>query len=171
MGEQELAADRTADTSSQAAPPTDAGTDRELGPIDYIVVEWAGRQPTGEALPHLIDLIDRGIVRLIDIVFITKDADGTVARLEIDSLGVDFAIFDGASTSLLDDADLAEAAGVIDPGSSAAVLIWENTWAAPFATAVRNNGGRLVASGRIPAEALLAQLDAVDEVTIPASTA
>ncbi|WP_439029132.1 DUF6325 family protein [Gordonia terrae] len=170
MEEQESAAGRAVDANSGETRPADGGADRELGPIDYIVIEWAGRQPTGEALPHLIDLIDRGIVRLIDIVFITKDADGTVARLEIDSLGVDFAIFDGASTSLLDDADLAEAAGVIEPGSSAAVLIWENTWAAPFATAVRNNGGRLVASGRIPVEALLAQLDAVDEATI-ASTA
>ncbi|MFE0749873.1 DUF6325 family protein [Gordonia sp. NPDC058843] len=143
----------------------DQAADRELGPIDYIVVEWSGRQPTGEALPHLIDVIDRGIVRLIDIVFLTKDADGAVARLEINSLGAEFAIFDGAATSLLDDTDLAEAATIIEPGSSAAVLVWENAWAAPFATAVRNNGGRLVASGRIPVDALLAQLDAADEST------
>ncbi len=149
----------------------DQTADRELGPIDYIVVEWTGKQPTGEALPHLIDLIDRGIVRLIDIVFITKDADGTVARLEINSLGAEFAIFDGAATSLLDDSDLAEAATVIDPGSSAAVLVWENAWAAPFATSVRNGGGRLVASGRIPVDALLAQLDLVDEATPAAPTA
>ncbi len=76
---------------------------------------------------------------------------------------MEFAIFDGASTSILDHADIAEAASVLEPGSSAAVLVWENLWAAPFATAVRNNGGRLVASGRIPVEALLETLDAVEE--------
>lgn len=154
------ARDREKELDDQAG--VDQTADRELGPIDYIVVEWTGKQPTGEALPHLIDLIDRGIVRLIDIVFITKDADGTVARLEINSLGADFAIFDGAATSLLDDSDLAEAAAIIDPGSSAAVVVWENAWAAPFATAVRNGGGQLVASGRIPVDALLEQLDAAD---------
>lgn len=140
----------------------DAADDRELGPVDYIVVEWAGKQPTGEALPYLMDLVDRGIVRIIDIAFVTKGADGTVAEIEIGELGVEFAIFDGASTSILDHTDIAEASSVLEPGSSAAVLVWENLWAAPFATAVRNNGGRLVASGRIPVEALLETLDAVE---------
>ncbi len=149
----------TAAADRDQAPP-----DRELGPVDYIVVEWAGREPTGEALPYLMDLIDRGIVRLIDIVFLTKGgADGAVAEVEIGGeLGVEFAIFDGAATSILDDTDIAEAATAIEPGSSAAVLVWENLWAAPFATAVRNNGGRVVASGRIPVDALLESLDAIE---------
>lgn len=145
-----------------AAADRDQAPDRELGPVDYIVVEWAGREPTGEALPYLMDLIDRGIVRLIDIVFLTKGADGAVALVEIGELGVEFAIFDGAATSILDDTDIAEAATAIEPGSSAAVLVWENLWAAPFATALRNNGGRVVASGRIPVDALLESLDAIE---------
>ncbi|KAF0968245.1 MULTISPECIES: DUF6325 family protein [Gordonia] len=145
-----------------AAADRDQAPDRELGPVDYVVVEWAGREPTGEALPYLMDLIDRGIVRLIDIVFLTKGADGAVALVEIGELGVEFAIFDGAATSILDDTDIAEAATAIEPGSSAAVLVWENLWAAPFATALRNNGGRVVASGRIPVDALLESLDAIE---------
>lgn len=145
-----------------AAADRDQAPDRELGPVDYVVVEWAGREPTGEALPYLMDLIDRGIVRLIDIVFLTKGADGAVAEVEIGELGVEFAIFDGAATSILDDTDIAEAATAIEPGSSAAVLVWENLWAAPFATALRNNGGRVVASGRIPVDALLESLGAIE---------
>ncbi|MDV6309773.1 DUF6325 family protein, partial [Gordonia amicalis] len=111
-----------------AAADRDQAPDRELGPVDYVVVEWAGREPTGEALPYLMDLIDRGIVRLIDIVFLTKGADGAVAEVEIGELGMEFAIFDGAATSILDDTDIAEAATAIEPGSSAAVLVWENLW-------------------------------------------
>ncbi|ATD71332.1 MULTISPECIES: DUF6325 family protein [Gordonia] len=145
-----------------AAADRDQAPDRELGPVDYVVVEWAGREPTGEALPYLMDLIDRGIVRLIDIVFLTKGADGAVAEVEIGELGMEFAIFDGAATSILDDTDIAEAATAIEPGSSAAVLVWENLWAAPFATALRNNGGRVVASGRIPVDALLESLGAIE---------
>ncbi len=135
----------------------------ELGPVDYVVVEWAGTQPTGEALPYLMDLIDRGIVRLIDIVFVSKGTDGTIAELGIGELGAEFAIFDGAATSILDDTDIREAAAALETGSSAAILVWENLWAAPFATALRNNGGRVVASGRIPVDALLETLDAIEE--------
>ena len=135
----------------------------ELGPVDYVVVEWAGTQPTGEALPYLMDLIDRGIVRLIDIVFVSKATDGTIAELGIGELGAEFAIFDGAATSILDDTDIREAAAALETGSSAAILVWENLWAAPFATALRNNGGRVVASGRIPVDALLETLDAIEE--------
>ena len=144
-----------------------ATVERELGPVDYIVVEWAGGQPTGEALPYLMDLIDRGIVRLIDIVFVTKGSDGTVAEIEVNELGAEFAVFDGAATSLLDADDVAEAAAAIEPGSSAAILVWENLWAAPFATALRRNGGQVIASGRIPVDALLATLDASEEPAAP----
>ncbi|MCK8615715.1 DUF6325 family protein [Gordonia sp. C13] len=141
----------------------DESADRELGPVDYVVVEWAGTQPTGEALPYLMDLIDRGIVRLIDIAFLTKADDGSIAELEIGELSAEFAIFDGAATSILDDTDIGEAAAALEPGSSAAILVWENLWAAPFATALRNNGGRVVASGRVPVDALLETLDAIEE--------
>jgi hypothetical protein len=134
----------------------------EMGPIDYIVVEWPDRQPTGEAIPHLIDLVDRGIVRVLDIAFMQKDEDGVVAAINLNELGEEFAVFDGASSDLLGDEDLAEAGNALEPGTSAAVLVWENLWAAPFASAVRRSGGQLVASGRIPVQALVAAIDAAE---------
>jgi len=138
------------------------GAHEEIGPIDYIVVEWPGRQPDGEALPHLIELVDRGTIRVLDLAFLTKGEDGTVAAVELDALGEEFALFAGASSGLLGDDDLAEAANALEPGSSAAVLVYENRWAAPFAAALRGSGGQLVASGRIPIEELEAALDAAE---------
>jgi len=137
----------------------------EMGPIDYLIVEWQGRQPNGAAVPHLIDLVDRGLIRILDLAFIVKDEEGSVAGLEISELGEqteEFALFAGASSGLLSDEDVAEAAQALEPGTSAALLVYENSWAAPFATAVRNSGGQLVASGRIPAEDVLAALDAAE---------
>ena len=134
----------------------------EMGPVDYIVVEWPDRQPNGEALPLLVDLVESGIVRLLDIAFFTKDADGSVAALEIDELGEHFAVFDGASSGLVGDEDLAEAANALEPGTSAALLVWENRWAAPFAVALRKSGAQLVANGRIPIQALVAALEAAE---------
>ena len=136
----------------------------EMGPIDYIVVEWPGRQPTGQALPHLVDLVDQGLIRLIDLAFITKDDDGTVTVLDINELGETLAVFEGASSGLLGDDDISEAGGVLEPGTSAAILVWENRWAAPFASAVRKGGGQLVASGRIPVQDLIGALEAADAV-------
>ncbi|MGH2907468.1 MAG: DUF6325 family protein [Solirubrobacterales bacterium] len=133
-----------------------------MGPIDYIVIEWPGNLPNGEALPHLIDLVERGIVHIIDLAFIAKDEDGNIAVLNLDEAGADLAVFEGAATGILGDDDIAEAGSAIEPGTAAAVLIWENTWAAPFATALRKNGGQLVASGRIPVQALLASLEATE---------
>ena len=136
----------------------------EMGPIDYVLVEWPGRQPNGEAVPHLIDLVDRGLIRVIDLAFITKDEDGDVAGMELSELGevAELAVFEGASSGLLADEDLATAADVLEPGTSAALLVYENAWAAPFAAAVRRSGGQLVASGRIPVEDLEAALDAAE---------
>lgn len=134
----------------------------EMGPIDYIVVEWPGRQPTGEAIPHLLDLVDSGLVRILDLMFITKDENGDVAALGIDELGEAFAIFEGASSGLLGEDDIGEAGSALEPGTSAAVLVWENRWAAPFAVALRKSGGQLVASGRIPVQQIVAALDAAE---------
>ena len=137
----------------------------EMGPIDYILVEWPGRQPNGEVAPHLIDLVDRGLIRILDLAFVTKDEDGTVAGLELADLGdgaAELEVFAGASSGLLSDDDLTEAAAALEPGTSAALLVFENTWAAPFAAAVRRSGGELVASGRIPVEDVLAALDAAE---------
>jgi dihydroorotase-like cyclic amidohydrolase len=138
----------------------------EMGPIDYLVVEWPGRQPNGEAAPILADLAQRGIIRVLDLAFITKDEDGTVAGLDITDLGEQVAelkLFEGASSGLLGDDDIEEAAKALEPGTSAALLVFENSWAAPFASAVRRSGGQLVASGRIPVQAVLAALEAVEE--------
>jgi len=133
-----------------------------MGPVDYIIVEWPDQQPTGEALPHLIDLVDRGLIRVLDLAFIAKGEDGSVEVVAIADLGDEFAVFEGASSGLLDEGDIGDAGSVLEPGTSAALLVYENTWAAPFATAVRHSGGQLVASGRIPANALLAALDAAE---------
>ena len=134
----------------------------EMGPIDYVLVEWPGRQPTGEALPHLVDLVDRGLIRIIDLAFITKGEDGSVAMVEIADLGDEVAVFEGVSSGLLHDDDIEQAGEALEPGTSAALLVYENAWAAPFAGAVRRSGGQLVASGRIPAEDFLAALDAAE---------
>ncbi len=137
----------------------------EMGPIDYILVEWPGRQPNGEVAPHLVDLVDRGLIRILDLAFVTKDEDGAVAGIELADLGdgaAELEVFEGASSGLLSDDDLTEAAAALEPGTSAALLVFENTWAAPFATAVRHSGGQLVASGRIPVQAVLAALDAAE---------
>jgi uncharacterized membrane protein len=137
----------------------------EMGPVDYILVEWPGRQPNGEVAPHLVDLVDRGLIRILDLAFVTKDEDGTVAGIELADLGDgagELEVFEGASSGLLSDDDLTEAAAALEPGTSAAVLVFENTWAAPFAAAVRRSGGQLVASGRIPVQAILAALDAAE---------
>jgi Family of unknown function (DUF6325) len=137
----------------------------EMGPVDYVVVEWPGRQPDGEAAPYLLDLVDRGLIRIIDLAFIAKGEDGSVTRLEVADVGGDvaaFAEFEGASADLLTDADAEEAANALEPGTSAALLVYENRWAAPFAAAVRRSGGELVASGRIPAQDLIDALDAAE---------
>jgi hypothetical protein len=139
----------------------------ELGPIDIVVIAYPADAPmTGEAVPLFIDLVSRGIVRVLDVMFVMKDADGTFSGfdatdLDEDSVG-DFAAFAGASSGLLGDADLEAAAEAIDPGSAAVMIVYENRWAAPFVAAVRRNGGVLVASERIPAQDLLEALDAAE---------
>ncbi|MGZ5312985.1 MAG: DUF6325 family protein [Solirubrobacterales bacterium] len=135
----------------------------EMGPIDYLLIEWPGRQPTGEAAPILVDLVERGIVRVLDLVFITKAEDGSVAGLEIGELGdeaEELKVFEGASSGLLSDDDTAAAAEALEPGTSAALLVYENRWAAPFAAALRRSGGQLVANGRIPVQDVLDALEA-----------
>ena len=136
----------------------------ETGPIDYLVVEFPGNRMTGEAFPLLVDLVDRGLIRILDLVFVRKDLDGSVVGLELADLNgdgqLDLSVFDGASSGLLGENDIREAAEAVQAGSSAGILIYENVWAAPFAAAVRRSGGQLVASGRIPLQAILAALDA-----------
>lgn len=138
----------------------------EMGPIDYLVVEFPGSRMTGEGLPLLVDLVDRGIIRILDLVFVKKELDGSVngvAIADLDQDGkLDLAVFEGASSGLIDQDDFEDAGGVLEPGSSAGILVYENVWAAPFAAALRRGGAQLVASGRIPVQALLASLEAAE---------
>ena len=139
---------------------------RELGPIDYIVLEWAGDQPvTGEVMPLLLDLVDRGVIRILDLAFLVKAEDGSVAAIDLAEVAAQdtgLAEFEGASSGLLGQDDLEEAATALEPGTVAGVLVWENRWAAPVAVALRRSGGQFVASGRIPIQALIASLDAIE---------
>ncbi|MCT2544471.1 MULTISPECIES: DUF1269 domain-containing protein [Streptomyces] len=141
----------------------------ETGPIDYLVVEFPGSRMTGEGLPLLVDLVDRGIIRILDLVFVRKDQDGTIAGVELSELtggGHDeLAVFEGVSSGLLGRDDIDEVSAVLEPGSSAGIVIYENVWAGPFAAALRRSGGRLVANGRIPVQEVLASLDAAEAGT------
>jgi hypothetical protein len=136
----------------------------EMGPIDYIVLEWPGRQPDGSVAPLILDLVDRGLIRILDVAFLGKDENGDAYAVDIADIDAAdaFGVFDGASSGLLREEDLAEAASVLEPGTTAAVLVWENRWAAPVAIAIRKSGGQLVASGRIPVQAIIASLDALE---------
>jgi Family of unknown function (DUF6325) len=139
----------------------------ELGPVDIVVIAYpAGAPMTGEAVPILLDLVDRGIIRVLDAMFVVKQADGTYSGFEatnLDSKGVgDLAAFEGASSGLLGEDDVATAGAEIEPGSAAVILVYENRWAAPFAAAVRRNGGTLVGFQRVPVEDLIASLEAAE---------
>jgi hypothetical protein len=140
----------------------------ETGPIDYMVLEWPGdRVATGAVMPLLKGLVDRDIIRILDIAFIAKDRDGSVRSLQLAEVAKDgdsLADFEGASSGLLDEEDLQEAGTALEPGTVAGVLVWENRWAAPIAVALRRSGGQLVADGRIPVQAILAALDAAEAI-------
>lgn len=135
------------------------------GPVDFVLIEFPADRLTGEAGPALLDLVDRGLIRLFDLTVISKAADGSVEVLELtDPLtdGSGFEYFAGAQSGLIGDDDIREAAEAMTPGTVAALIVYENTWATPFVSAVRNSGGELIASARIPAPAVMAALDALD---------
>jgi hypothetical protein len=139
----------------------------ELGPIDIVVIAYPADAPmTGEAAPMVLDLVDRGIIRVLDVLFVIKNEDGTFSGFEardLDSKSVgDLAAFEGASSGLLGDEDAASAAEAIEPGSAAVMIVYENRWAAPFVAAVRRNGGTVVANQRIPVQDLIEALDAAE---------
>ena len=140
----------------------------ELGPIDVVVIGYPADAPmTGEAVPILVDLVDRGIVRVLDVLFVTKGEDGAFAGFTVDGIDKDrigdFTVFEGASSGLLGDEDAESAAAAMEPGESAVVLVYENRWAAPFAAAVRRNGGQLIASQRIPVQDVVEALEALED--------
>ena len=139
----------------------------ELGPVDWIVVEFPGSRFNGEVAPALRDLVERDLIRVLDLLVLKKDADGTLEAFELSDLDQseigELRDYEAQLAMLLSEDDVIAVAEAIEPGSSAAVLVWENSWAAPFASAVRRSGGQLVASGRIPIQALLAAIEADDE--------
>jgi hypothetical protein len=134
----------------------------EMGPIDWILIEFSG-PPTGAAAPHLIDLVDRGLIRIIDLLVVNKDGEGNLTVMELADLDgdgeLDLAVFEGVRSGVLGEDDVAEAASAMEPDTSGVFLLYENVWAAPFAVAVREAGGQLVASGRIPVQSIIAALD------------
>ncbi len=139
----------------------------ELGPVDYLIVEWPpGTQPNGEGLKELADLSDRGLIRVLDLVFVTKGDDGVVAGLalaDIDSDGeLDLVEFAGASSGLLGEDDYNEAGGALEAGASAAILLYENRWARGFAAAIQSSGAQLVARGGIPMSDIVEAAELLD---------
>jgi hypothetical protein len=137
-----------------------------LGPVSYVIAEFPGNKMTGEAFPILLDLVDRGLIRILDLKFLSKDTAGNLQAVEladIDHDGVfDFAAFEGVSSGVVDGSDIDDAGSVIEPGSSAALLIFENTWATSFVNALRRSEAQIVSAGYIPQDALIASLDAAD---------
>jgi hypothetical protein len=139
----------------------------ELGPIDIVVIGYPADAPmTGEAAGVLMDLVERGIIRVLDVLFVMQDEDGKFSGFEatgLDEKGVgDLKVFEGASSGLLGEEDVATAAESIEPGSAAVMIVYENRWAAPFAAAVRRNGGVLIDNQRIPAQDVIDALDAIE---------
>ncbi len=139
----------------------------ELGPVDWIVVEFPGSKFNGQIAPALTDLVERDLIRVLDLVVLKKDPDGSVEAFEISDLDDgetgSLRSYDDTLAMLLSEDDVTAVGAALEPGSSAAVLVWENTWAAPFGAAVRHSGGQLVAGGRIPTQALLAAIENDDE--------
>jgi hypothetical protein len=140
--------------------------EQHVGPIDYLVLEFPEAKITGRGMAILLDLVDKGIIRILDLRFVVRAADGSftaVALADLDGDGdLDLAVFEGAESGLLDDDDLAEAASLIGPTSAAGLLVYENTWAGPFVSAMIDAGGEVLASGRIPATDVIAALDALE---------
>jgi hypothetical protein len=136
----------------------------ELGPVDYLVVEFpaAASNFTGEMAKELLALVDAGTIRVIDVLILTKNEDGTVEPMEFSDVGElgELAAVEAQLAELLAEEDVVHLAAAMEPGSTAGVLIWENLWAAPVASAARRSGGQVIANGRIPIQAIIASIEA-----------
>ena len=141
-------------------------TEQDTAPIDYLALEFPRAQLKGEGLAILVDLVDRGIIRILDLRFVKREDDGSFTALAIADLdgdgALDLAIFEGVESGLLDDDDLSQAVSLVAPGSAVGLLVYENTWAGPFVSAMRRVGAEVLASGRIPATDVIAILDALE---------
>jgi hypothetical protein len=151
----------------------DMGLLDDMGPVDFLVIEFAECHPVGDHLPLLVDLADRGIIRILDLALVKREFDGSVSVLALADADADgewdFSVFEGVGSGLLGEDDFDAAAQALEPGRSAAVLVYENRWAAPLAVALRRSGAQLVAGGRLPVQAILASLDATDADPTPAA--
>ncbi len=142
-------------------------TPKTMGPISYLIVEFPGSKMTGEGFSLLVDLVDRGLIRILDLLFVSRALDGAMQVLDLRDVdrdgSFDLTLFEGVTSGLLDSSDVADATSVVEPGSSAGILIFENTWATPFVQALRGADAQLVAAGYIPHDTILASLDATDQ--------
>ena len=145
-------------------------TQLDVGPIDYLAVEFPQARADGRGLAALLDLTDRGIVRILDLVVAMVDEGGGFRIVELTDLDgdgdLDLAVFEGARSGLLSDEDIEESASLITRGNAVALIVYENTWAGPFVTAMRNVGAEVVASGRIPADDVIAALEALETAEV-----
>ena len=145
----------------------------DVGPIDYLALEFPGARINGEGMAILVDLVDRGIIRILDMKAMLRGEDGTVTAVAITDLDgdgvLDLAVFEGVESDLLDEDDLKQAADLLEPGSAAAVLVYENTWAGPFVSAMRRAGAEVVASMRVPADVVVARLEELEAARVAAS--
>lgn len=146
-----------AETASSAGPDVH-------GPVDFLLIQFPADRLTGTVAPRLIDLVEDGIIRIYDLLVISKSDTGAVQAIELRDSPVaqDFQYFAGASSGLLGDDDMREAAEAMDPGTVAALLVYENSWAVPVVGAARDSGGEVIASGRIPATVVMEALDALE---------
>ena len=139
----------------------------DVGPIDIVIIGFPPGAPmTGEAAGMVMDLVDRGVIRVLDALFVMKNEDGTFSGFDAKGLSPEaigeFAVFEGATSGLIGDEDVAEAAEAMEPGSAAVMIVYENRWAAPFAATVRRNGGRLLYYERVPTQDIIAALDRLE---------
>ncbi|WP_432874993.1 DUF6325 family protein [Kribbella sp. CA-245084] len=135
------------------------------GPIDYLLLEFTGNKLTGRAAEELVNLVERGIVHVYDVMVVGKDINGSVYMVDLaetSEQGGGFASLNGARSGILDEEDLREVAGAMQPGTLAALIVYENTWAIPFVAAALESGGQMIAGGRIPAQDVMDVLDAME---------
>jgi hypothetical protein len=143
------------------------------GPVDFVLLEFQAPKMKGKAAEELLRLVEAGTIRLFDILFVGKDESGEVFALDLAAEALAEAGFDdfaGAQSGLLSDDDMREAGRAMQPGSVAALVVYENTWAIPFVAAAREAGGELVAAARIPAEDVMATLDALEQIALQTTT-
>ena len=166
MTEQQATQDRSSQTEQSQVEPSASEQDLAVGPIDFLAVEFPGARLKGEALSALLDLVDRGIIRILDLCVAKVDEGGNVTAVEITDLDgdgtLDLAVFAGARSGLIDEDDVAESARLVEPGNAVGMLVYENTWAGPFVAALRRAGADVIASSRIPAADVIAMLDELE---------